>query len=232
MKATPGSIFIGALALGVVVTVAYALIGSPAPPPVPAALAAAGSPAQQEGDGSPNSAGAAALPDGRGDSFTPRANSGTPGRSWPVAGSGAEMQPGAPAGLLQQEQELQDRPVGSAAAGSAEEVPGASGVSGTRSGIAGSVPLPPIPASAQVPLAFRPLAPALSTSNPQLANSLQMLQQNFLNALGGQNQNPNDPAYADRWDAAQLQSDDQYRLLVGNENYLIEQESVAGKASR
>jgi hypothetical protein len=117
-----------------------------------------------------------------------------------------------------------------AIASGASGAQGSTGASGTGPLIAaGGIPLPPIPASAQVPLAFRPLAPPLSTPNQQVASGLQSLQQNFLNALSGQNQDPNDPGYIQRWYAAQFQSDQQYRTLVGDQAYLIEQSSVAGK---
>jgi len=80
--------------------------------------------------------------------------------------------------------------------------------------------------AALIPLAFRPLPPQVAAANPQLANALQGLQQNFVQAIGGQNQNPNDPAYYQRWVAAQANIDEQYRLLVGNQAFLIEQMTV------
>ncbi len=226
MKATPGVILIGALGAAVTVAFGYAWVDNPIPAPVPAAFAAAASPARQEG-GSSSSAAAADWPPGGGDSHSTIADSGTPARSWPGASSGPAAQAGAPS---YQEQARQAPLVESASNGSGVTAPGASGEGALTD--AGSAPLIPIPVSGQVPLAFRPLAPALSTANPQVASGLQTIQQNFVNAIRGQNQNPNDPDYAARWNAAELLSDEQYRLLVGNQNYLIEQESVVGKAGQ
>jgi len=82
--------------------------------------------------------------------------------------------------------------------------------------------LPP----AQMPLAFRQLPPALAATNPQMADALKTLQQSFVDAIGGSNQNPADPAYYQRWVAAQTNIDEKYRILVGNQQFLIEQMQV------
>jgi hypothetical protein len=103
----------------------------------------------------------------------------------------------------------------------------ASGQSSSPSAPASAAPQ--APASVPIPLAFRPLPPHVAATNPQLAAAVQGLQQNFINALGGPNQNPNDPAYFQRWLTAQEINDEQYRLLVGDQNYLMEQMSINGK---
>lgn len=82
------------------------------------------------------------------------------------------------------------------------------------------------PPSALIPLAFRPLARELAAANPQLADALQGLQQDFINAIGGPNQNPEDPAYYQRWTMAQVESDEQLRILLGHEAFLLEQMTV------
>jgi hypothetical protein len=80
--------------------------------------------------------------------------------------------------------------------------------------------------SAPIPLAFRPLPPGVAAANPQLAAAVQGLRQDFVNALGGPNQDPNSPTYYKRWIAAQTSVDEQYRVLIGNEAFLAEQMTV------
>ena len=217
MKATPSLISISVLGIALVIALGYAWVQRPTPPPVPAALAAAGSPAHQAVDGSP---GTASSQGENADGLPARDDSSTSGKSFPVTvvtGIGPQTS-------------TQDVSPGSSATGSTQDVSGTSGDAVDGPGIApGSLPLPPVPASGQVPLAFRPLAPALAQSNPQLANGLQTLQQNFLNRLGAPSQNPKDPVYARQWNADQYESDQEYRILVGDQNYLMEQSSVAGQ---
>jgi hypothetical protein len=80
--------------------------------------------------------------------------------------------------------------------------------------------------SAQFPLAFRDLPPEVTASRPQMAAALKALQQDFLDAVGGPNQDPADPAYYGRWVAARKSLDEQYRLLVGNQTFLGTQAQV------
>lgn len=82
------------------------------------------------------------------------------------------------------------------------------------------------PRPASLPLAFRQLSPEMAAANPQLAGAVEGLQQSFVNAVGGPDQDPNDPAYYNRWMAAQKDIDEKYRLLVGNQAFLIEQMKV------
>jgi len=86
----------------------------------------------------------------------------------------------------------------------------------------------PVP-QARLPLVFNQLPPAVAAANPQMANAIQALQQSFVDAIGGPNQNPADPAYYQRWTAAQAKIDAQYRLLVGNQAFLVEQMQVSNK---
>lgn len=237
MKSSPLVIFIGALALGVVLTLGYGWLENPAPPLGASASQAAllVSPAHggATGSGGPvgvatsGGSGVADQPAGEVDraraiSSVVPSNGGSGSRAF-----AAGLQPGEPARSL--EAGLQSLPAGSGASSAGVEPSATPTNAGGSQGIAaGAIPLPPIPVSGQVPLAFRPLAPALG-SNPQLADGVQTLQQNFVNALSGQSQVPNDPGYANRWVSAQFESDQQYRILVGYQNYMIEQESVAGK---
>ena len=47
-----------------------------------------------------------------------------------------------------------------------------------------------------------------------------------VDAVGGTNQNPDDPAYYNRWMGALANADEQYRILVGNQAFLLEQTQV------
>lgn len=46
------------------------------------------------------------------------------------------------------------------------------------------------------------------------------LRQNFLDEIGGTNQDPNDPAYRERWQKAQSQIDDALAGMIGRKAYL------------
>jgi hypothetical protein len=82
---------------------------------------------------------------------------------------------------------------------------------------------PPAPPSVPIPLAFVPLPPGVAADNPRLAAAVQALQQNFVDAMGGPNQDPNDPAYYQRWITAQQNNDELYHLQIGDQAYLLEQ---------
>jgi hypothetical protein len=82
---------------------------------------------------------------------------------------------------------------------------------------------PPAPPSVPIPLAFVPLPPGAAADNPRLAAAVQALQQGFVDAMGGPNQDPNDPAYYQRWITAQQNNDELYHLEIGDNAYLLEQ---------
>jgi hypothetical protein len=63
----------------------------------------------------------------------------------------------------------------------------------------------------------------VAAANPQLPERAEAIQKNFVDAVGGSNEDPNDPAYYQRWVAAQTEADDEYRLAAGTEGYLLEQ---------
>ena len=77
--------------------------------------------------------------------------------------------------------------------------------------------------SVPIPLAFRPLPPEAAAANPELTPAVQDLQQDFVQAMGGPNQDPNSPEYLQRWIAAANRLDDQYHVLVGDSIFLAEQ---------
>jgi len=86
----------------------------------------------------------------------------------------------------------------------------------------GEIPLPP----PKMPLAFRELSLEAAAANPQMADAIKELRKSFIDAVGGPGQNPSDPSYYNRWIAAQRNADEQYRLLIGDQDYLTEQMQV------
>ena len=81
-------------------------------------------------------------------------------------------------------------------------------------------------AAAKVPLAFLPLPPEVGAGNPQAGQVAQQLAQGFVDDIGGPNQNPNDPTYADRWSNAQEVSDQQYVAMFGAQAFLLKQQQI------
>jgi hypothetical protein len=68
---------------------------------------------------------------------------------------------------------------------------------------------------ASMPLVFQDIDPAaLNLSSGQL-QAIDNLQQWFVNEVGGLGQDPNDPAYKERWLKAQSQMDDMTRGMLG-----------------
>ena len=63
------------------------------------------------------------------------------------------------------------------------------------------------PAAVSLPLVFHEIDPSMVNLNPQQAQALSDLRQKFIQEVGGPNQDPNDPAYSQRWQASQPQAD-------------------------
>lgn len=70
-------------------------------------------------------------------------------------------------------------------------------------------------------------APQMS---PQEQAMLDKINGDFVNAVGGPDQDPNDPAYQARWDAAQAESDAQYKKFFGGRAYVQKQIQAARQA--
>lgn len=64
---------------------------------------------------------------------------------------------------------------------------------------------------------------ALGLSDSQKA-AIQQVQQQFVNDVGGSNQDPNDPAYLSRWQKAQTDADAMLRGLLGRDAYMAYQQ--------
>jgi hypothetical protein len=59
------------------------------------------------------------------------------------------------------------------------------------------------PATISLPLVFHEVDPSVLTLNPQQAQVVNDLRQKFIAEVGGPNQDPNDPAYSQRWQTSQ-----------------------------
>ncbi len=66
-----------------------------------------------------------------------------------------------------------------------------------------------------LPLAFQNIDPAALSLTPDQIAIINDVRQSFLKDIGGQNQNPDDPAYLERWQKAQPAADDMLRLMLG-----------------
>ncbi|HZI32866.1 MAG TPA: hypothetical protein VFF11_11030 [Candidatus Binatia bacterium] len=74
------------------------------------------------------------------------------------------------------------------------------------------------------PLAFREVNLASLGSGAVQKAAIAQVQQQFVNDIGGPNQNPSDPAYLAKWQSAQVRADDTLRGLLGNQAYMAYQQ--------
>ncbi len=75
---------------------------------------------------------------------------------------------------------------------------------------------------AALPVVFQEPSPELA-ANPQAADTVAQLRQKFVDAIGGPDQNPRDPAYLQRWVTAQKMIDDKFRVTFGAQAFLAAQ---------
>ncbi len=90
----------------------------------------------------------------------------------------------------------------------ADGTPGASLAEDAQTTVAGTsqpvsnIQLPPVPASAALPLVFQPVDPAAANLSPSQMQVVGQLQQEFATALNGSSQDPADPAYQQAYQQA------------------------------
>ena len=72
---------------------------------------------------------------------------------------------------------------------------------------------------ATMPLVFQNLDPAELGLDDEQSQIITNLRQNFVEQVGGTNQDPNDPAYLARWQQAQPAADSMLRGRLGNQIY-------------
>lgn len=70
-------------------------------------------------------------------------------------------------------------------------------------------------ATISLPLVFHEVDPSVLTLNPQQAQVVNDLRQKFVEQVGGANQDPNDPAYSERWQTSQPEVDLDLWSLLG-----------------
>ena len=69
------------------------------------------------------------------------------------------------------------------------------------------------------PIAFLEPDPSLGLNEAQM-EAWNQVYERFAAAVGGPGQNPNDPAYRERWQEAQVKADDQLKALFGAANVI------------
>jgi hypothetical protein len=74
------------------------------------------------------------------------------------------------------------------------------------------------------PLAFRRINLDAAGFGENAKAAISQVQQQFVNDIGGPNQNPSDPAYLARWQSAQVKADETLRGLLGNQAYMAYQQ--------
>src|SRR5689334_7104097 len=83
---------------------------------------------------------------------------------------------------------------------------------------------------AVLPLVFQEVDVSKLNLNPDQLQAFEDLRQRFLDEIGGLHQDPNDPAYRERWNKSQPQLDDDLRGMIGFaafQNYQVEAAVVA-----
>ena len=71
-----------------------------------------------------------------------------------------------------------------------------------------------------MPFVFLNVDPAALNLNEEQVQAIADLRQNFVEQIGGTNQNPDDPAYLARWRQAEPLADNMLRLTLGNDGYM------------
>ncbi len=70
-------------------------------------------------------------------------------------------------------------------------------------------------ATISLPLVFHEVDPSVLTLNPQQAQVVNDLRQKFVEEVGGPNQDPNDPAYSQRWQTSEPEVDFDLWTMLG-----------------
>ena len=76
------------------------------------------------------------------------------------------------------------------------------------------------------PIAFQKVNMDALGFNATQKAAIAQVQQQFINDIGGPNQNPNDPAYLPKWQQAQTDADDTLRALLGTQAYLAYEQQL------
>jgi hypothetical protein len=88
----------------------------------------------------------------------------------------------------------------------------------------GSFPVLVIPKDAIAPIAVALAQPEKFIPQDEAGKkAMEIMQQKFIEDVGGPNQNPNDPIYQKKWTKAQHYADEKFRAWFGNEAYVRSQ---------
>jgi hypothetical protein len=71
------------------------------------------------------------------------------------------------------------------------------------------------PAAISLPLVMQDVDPSMLKLNSRQAQAVNDLREQFIEEVGGPNQDPNDPTYAQRWQSSQPQADLDLRGMIG-----------------
>lgn len=74
--------------------------------------------------------------------------------------------------------------------------------------------------SPRYPVAFQPVSEGAAELTADQKAAIAQVQQQFVNDIGGPNQDPQDPAYLARWLKAQQNADDALRATLGAQGYM------------
>jgi hypothetical protein len=85
-------------------------------------------------------------------------------------------------------------------------------------------------APVSMPLVIQNVDLAELNLNEDQVTLITQLRENFVKEIGGYNQDPNDPAYRERWQKAQVESDELLHAMLGNRAYQDYQLLVPGKS--
>jgi hypothetical protein len=91
-------------------------------------------------------------------------------------------------------------------------------------------PLRPVP-SIRYPLALQEISPTVALS-PEIKAGLTEIADNFVDAVGGEDQDAGDPAYRARWLAQQATADQNFKTLYGTQAWQQLQNNTAHDATQ
>ena len=83
-----------------------------------------------------------------------------------------------------------------------------------------------------LPLVFQPVDPQAFKITPEQQEVLDRLQQDFLDQIGGANQDPNDPQYLARWKEAEPLIEEQLKAQLGQDFFLNYQIAAGQQAAK
>jgi len=81
--------------------------------------------------------------------------------------------------------------------------------------------------TAPLPIAFHRVDPKFLKITPEQQELIDQLQQSFLDQIGSENQDPNDPQYRERWERARWIIDQQFKTQLGEQFYFQYEQAQA-----